>query len=197
MTNPVSSLGKRHSRKILRELLSDTTRSERSAWSNLICDGLSEWIAELDGIRIVATYAAMESEANLASLHPRMGDEYEFAYPLVVDKALQFHLVDDPSQLRQGAFGILEPDPAIHRKIEPADLDLCLCPGLGFTLNGIRLGRGKAYYDSALPHLNPDTPRIGTAFSLQVRNSLPCERHDILMTHLSTEQGVRPIQATS
>ena len=190
-------MDKKHSRKILGGLLSDTTRSERATWSSSISDGLSDWIAGLAHTRTIATYAAMESEANLASLHDGMRNRYEFAYPLVAGKVLQFHVVDDPCQLRTGSFGILEPDPGIHRQVEPVDLDLCLCPGLGFTLNGTRLGRGRAYYDSTLSLLNPEAPRVGIAFGLQVRDFLPFENHDILMTHLSTEQGVRPIRVTS
>ena len=188
---------KKHSRKILRSLLSGTTKGDRARWSISICNGLSDWISRLSKVRTIATYAALGNEVDLASLHAGMSDRYEFAYPLVVGRSLQFHLVDDPQQLRKGSFGILEPDPRIHHLVKPVDLDLCLCPGLGFDLNGGRLGRGMAYYDSVLTLLDPKAFRVGIAFNLQLSASLPCENHDVLMTHLGTERGVRPIRATS
>ena len=105
---------------------------------------------------------------------------------------IQFDDIDvlaDPNGLRTGAFGVPEPDPRLHAMVGPDELDLCLCPGLGFTRGGVRLGRGKASYDSVLPQLPSTVFRVGIAFELQVRDSLPREAHDVLMTHLGTEEG--------
>lgn len=182
---------------MLRTRIAAAGKENRQKWSNRICDELAHWISRLNDVRVIATYAALETEVDLAPLHSSLQDNYQFAYPLVVGKTLQFHLVPDPAELRTGAYGIPEPNPRIHPPAGPGELNLCLCPGLGFTLAGVRLGRGKAYYDSVLPFFPATTFRIGIAFKLQVEDTLPREAHDILMSHLGTEEGIRPTRATS
>ncbi len=197
MANPPPSHHKKHCRKLLQTLLTASGSEKRHEWSSRICHWLAHWIPSLHGVSTIATYAALETEVHLGPLHSALQDRYQFAYPLVVDDTLRFYRVADPSELTTGAFGILEPDPQLHTVACADELDLCLCPGLGFTRGGVRLGRGKAYYDSVLPQIPSTVFRVGIAFELQVRNFLPRDAHDVLMTHLSTEEGVTPIRAAS
>ena len=180
-----------HRRRILRSLAS-TKKALRRDWSALLCDKLSAWISLNRGIEVIATYAPLDSEADLSALHLSLFGHYQFAYPRVSQRNLSFHLVQDPSELKKGAFNILEPDPLHHPSVSLGSVDLCLCPGIGFSNNGARLGRGKAYYDSALPLLAADTFRMGVAFDLQIRDYLPVESHDVCMTHIATPSGIRP-----
>ena len=182
---------------MIRTRIATAGKKDRHRWSNRICHGLAHWIPRVDDVRIIATYAALETEVDLAPLHACLQHSYQFAYPLVAGNSLQFHLVPDPAELRAGAYGIPEPDPRIHPPTGPGELNLCLCPGLGFTPAGVRLGRGKAYYDSVLPLFPAAAFRIGIAFELQIEGSLPRETHDVLMSHLGTEEGIRPTQAAS
>ena len=197
MANPISSHHKEHCRELLQNLLTASGREKRDERSSRICHWLAHWIPSLPEVRTIATYAALETEVNLAPLHADLQNSYHFAYPLVVGGTLRFYRVEKPNELRPGAFGILEPDPRLHAVAGSNELDLCLCPGLGFTHGGIRLGRGKGYYDSVLPQVPSTAFRVGIAFELQVRNFLPRDAHDVLMTHLGTEEGVRPILAAS
>ena len=122
--------------------------------------------------------------------------EHELLYPLTLsDNRLSFHLVRDPSTLRHGQFGIMEPDPLIHPERSPKDIELILCPGLAFAEDGTRLGRGKGFYDRILSQLTPATPKVGVGFSIQRHPSLPSEPHDQMMTHLVSEDGVCAVNA--
>ena len=62
-------------------------------------------------------------------------------------------------------------------------LDLIIMPGLGFTPEGHRLGRGKGYYDSylkkcaVLPSGQPYT--IALAFREQMCDHIPVSEHDM------------------
>ncbi|XP_078699299.1 5-formyltetrahydrofolate cyclo-ligase-like isoform X2 [Branchiostoma floridae x Branchiostoma belcheri] len=62
-------------------------------------------------------------------------------------------------------------------------LDLIIMPGLGFTAEGLRLGRGKGYYDSylkkcaMLPSGRPYT--IALAFREQMCEHIPVSEHDM------------------
>ena len=88
--------------------------------------------------------------------------------------------------LVEGRFGLLEP--ALHcREMDVKRLDLVLVPGIGFTLDGARLGRGKGYYDrflSAVPGF-----KCGVAFDCSVVTSLPVEPHDTQLNGILTPSG--------
>ena len=59
-------------------------------------------------------------------------------------------------------------------------LDFILVPGVAFSPNGYRLGRGKGYYDKFLSkYTNPFT--VGVCFREQFYLDIPTEPHDIPM----------------
>ena len=65
------------------------------------------------------------------------------------------------------------------------EVSVILVPGLAFTRNGSRLGRGAGFYDRFLD-AHPAALRLGVAFSEQILESLPeeewDERVDIILT---------------
>lgn len=192
MANKPSTPEKQELRIKIRRSLASTDSGLRRDWSSLLCDKLISWISLHEGIGTIGTYASVETEVDLSTLHLSLLGQHRFAYPLVSGSDLTFHMVQHPSELRHGRFNIPEPVPEIHPPVSPQEIDLCLCPGVGFTLAGARLGRGKAYYDATLPLLNGKAFRMGVAFDLQLRHDLPVEDHDISMTHIATPSGIRP-----
>ncbi len=71
--------------------------------------------------------------------------------------------------------------------VDPARVDLILVPGLAFTTDGLRLGRGGGYYDRLLASLPPRTRRIGVCFATQIVATLPTEPHDQRVARVVTE----------
>jgi 5-formyltetrahydrofolate cyclo-ligase len=67
-------------------------------------------------------------------------------------------------------------------------LDLVVVPGLAFTVEGHRLGRGKGYYDVFLDKCRKikGTPplTVGLAFSQQVVPYVPTDKDDICVDHV-------------
>ena len=62
----------------------------------------------------------------------------------------------------------------------PEHFDFILVPGVAFSPNGYRLGRGKGYYDKFLSkYSNPFT--VGVCFREQFYLDIPTEPHDIPM----------------
>ncbi len=78
-----------------------------------------------------------------------------------------------------GQFGIREPD---GESIDASTIDLVIVPGLAFTLDGRRLGRGRAYYDRFLAPLGAGT--VGVCFSEQIVDEIPMEPHDVVLDHV-------------
>lgn len=97
---------------------------------------------------------------------------------------------DLAGDLVPGRFGLLEP--AAHCPVfNLKQLDLALVPGIGFTLDGGRLGRGKGYYDRLLAEV-PGF-KCGVAFDCQVTTSLPMEPHDVRLNCILTPTRWHPV----
>lgn len=88
-----------------------------------------------------------------------------------------------PRALETGQYGILEPTLACP-EVDAKQLDLALVPGIGFTLDGGRLGRGKGYFDRLLAQV-PGF-KCGVAFDCQVSAEIPLEPHDVRLNCILT-----------
>jgi 5-formyltetrahydrofolate cyclo-ligase len=85
--------------------------------------------------------------------------------------------------------GIREP---INGKPVPLDLiDLVVVPGLGFTRQGYRIGRGMGFYDRFLAQSDFLGAACGMAFEEQVIGELPLLDHDVPLGMLVTDRGIR------
>jgi 5-formyltetrahydrofolate cyclo-ligase len=104
-------------------------------------------------------------------------------YSPTTDTYVAATMGENLSDLQPGQFGILEPTPdcPIYNLKQ---LDLALVPGLGFALNGVRLGRGQGYYDRLLDGCSGF--KCGVAFDCQVTAEIPAEAHDVRVDCLLT-----------
>lgn len=104
-------------------------------------------------------------------------------YSLEQNQYLARQFKDPEHDLEQGQFGIAEPRSSCTA-VELKHLDLTLVPGIGFNLDGYRLGRGRGYYDRLLA-LVPGL-KCGVAFNWQVIAEIPVEPHDIRLNCILT-----------
>ncbi len=91
--------------------------------------------------------------------------------------------------LVSGKYGILEP--ASHLRAadsgETAREIAWIIPGVGFDASGVRLGRGKGFYDRLLAGV---TGRImGIFYQFQYMENIPDEEHDRKMSCAVTEEN--------
>jgi 5-formyltetrahydrofolate cyclo-ligase len=99
---------------------------------------------------------------------------------------LALHEVRAWTDLRPGAFGIHEP-PAALPAVRPEDVGLALVPGVAWTSDGHRLGRGGGFYDRVLPLLRT---AWGLGFDVQVVHAVPTEPHDRNVARVWTGSAV-------
>ena len=126
--------------------------------------------------RVVAAYAALPGEPDL---HPMdWVEQRTLLLPRVDGEDLVFHAVRAPEDLQSGTFGVMEPDPAKCPVSDPRQADIVFVPGVAFTAEGLRLGRGRGYYDRLLAALPESALKIGVCFPCQVVDSIPMEPHD-------------------
>jgi 5-formyltetrahydrofolate cyclo-ligase len=140
----------------------------------------------------IALFSPLPTEPDIETLWettPR-----RFCYPRVANGALEFVEVEKLDHLTTSRWHpqIREYGHAAARIVPPEEIRSILVPGLAFTRQGHRLGRGGGFYDRYLALLPAATLKVGVCFAVQLVEALPCEPHDQLMDIVATEEGLSP-----
>jgi 5-formyltetrahydrofolate cyclo-ligase len=101
--------------------------------------------------------------------------------------------VDDIAGFPRGKWDIVQPEHDLETRVSAlgndGQVDLVIVPGLAFTEDGGRLGRGKGFYDRFLSTLREraselDRPRpaaVGIAFGEQRFDEVPTDQYDVTL----------------
>jgi len=137
------------------------TVEERQEYSEEICERvleMSEWV----GAKNVVLFLPLPSEPIIT--------------PLKLDcEARKISSVNVPQSARS------ESD--LHL---PDAIDLILVPGVAFSKDHHRLGRGGGFFDRLLAGRAVNAFKLGICFSFQVFDTIPTEGHDIVMNAVVT-----------
>ncbi len=161
------------------QTLSPEARAEKSA---RLCKAIAATEA-WQTAKTVGFFSPLPGEPNVELLWAVLG-ERTVCYPRVVGDDLIFIRVPDRSALITSRWNLLEPPHREDDCVPPGALDLILVPGMAFTADGHRMGRGKGYYDRYLAQPEIRATLFGVAFSEQQVPTLPMESHDIPMTRV-------------
>lgn len=69
----------------------------------------------------------------------------------------------------------------------PNEIDLILVPGLAFSQDRHRLGRGGGFFDRLLAGAAKNAFKLGICFAFQILESIPTEGHDIVVDAVATD----------
>lgn len=97
---------------------------------------------------------------------------------VIGDGEMEIRRYRGESDLRQGAYGIMEPCGELFTDYD--QIDLAIIPGMAFDREGNRLGRGKGYYDRFLARVR-NIYKVGICFPFQLIEEVPTEGNDIPM----------------
>jgi len=138
-------------------------------------------------------YAAVNSEVDTWPMIKQALRENKLVCLPAVEKSTRllqaFQVRDLEQDLRVGSLGIREPRNDRCPIFTPQDLQVVIVPGVGFDLEGFRLGYGGGYYDRFLRQV-PKAKFIALAFECQIVPRLPREEHDIPVHVLVTKERV-------
>ena len=133
--------------------------------------------------RTVGFFCSLRDEPDTAEALVRWSAVKRIVVPRVEGDAMRFYACR-PDALVFGAFGILEPQG--ERPCPAGEIDLVVCPGVAFTADGRRLGRGRGYYDRYLGDPVFRGFRVGVCYAHQLVDDLPVEPHDVRMDRVIT-----------
>lgn len=111
----------------------------------------------------------------------------EIALPKVLGDTMEFFRVRSKEDLAIGSFRILEPKESCEQVFWPEAP--ILVPGLAFSKDGKRLGKGGGYYDKFLSK-ELDHKTIALAYAFQITDDIPAEKHDRPVDMLVMEDGI-------
>ena len=187
----VESLNKAAIRKQLRDVLERMSDADRHAKSLTVC-GLIAATPEFLAARVIMLYLSTPLEVDTAPLALRA---WQAGKTVVVPKVawdqrrmLPVEITSLHDQMTSTGNGIKEP--IAGRPMPVEFIDMVLVPGLGFTNNGFRIGRGMGFYDRFLAQSDFVGLSCGLAFSEQIVKELPLLDHDVPLSMLATDRGV-------
>ncbi|MFO7999952.1 MAG: 5-formyltetrahydrofolate cyclo-ligase [Marinilabilia sp.] len=132
----------------------------------------------------VFIYWSLPDEVPTHEFIEKWGREKRFILPRIVGDHLELREYHGFASLEKGpAFGIMEPTGPVFPDLD--EIDLAVVPGLAFSNEGERLGRGGGYYDRTLPHLL-NAKKIGVAFPFQMVKNVSCDSQDFLLDEVIT-----------
>ena len=183
MPNPFSGENK----PLLRRKCRSIAVPDPIAASRRIIDTLADLLRAHPEWQHIALFAALPREPDLNTL-PALFPARTFAYPRVAEMEMTFHRVADAqTEMVPGPWGLREPSPSLP-EIPPQNFDLILCPGMAFTRDGRRLGKGGGYYDRFLANLQPRPHCIGVTFAVFLFDEIPIENHDARMDQVVSDE---------
>lgn len=176
-------------RKQIRESKQSTPAATLTQWSQQAVHCLEEqncW----QKAETVLLYYSMKDEVDTHDLVERAHRAGKVIYlPVMEGDVLVLRPFTGKENMKTASkYGILEPIGNILPPTHYQDIDLVIVPGVAFTCEGYRLGRGKGYYDKLLPKIY--APTIGICWALQLVNQLPTESHDVQLDSIISSNGI-------
>ena len=148
-------------------------------------------LPEIEGAGCLALYVPILPEPSSGSLASRFASR-RLCYPVVSGSELVFRESDGRALVPGSYPGLQEPD-ATCPEVALEEIDIFVVPGLGFDRRGVRLGRGKGYYDRVLSRAAPGALFIGVCFAECFVEALPAAPADVPMHLIATDRALHRV----
>lgn len=157
-------------------------------------------LPEYSRARTLMTYLDVRSEVRTRWFLPTAwAEDKQVVIPYCDNGDIELFRLKAVDELAPGTMGVLEPKHELRhrddRKVDPAELDLVIMPGLAFDRQGGRLGYGKGYYDRFLHQIRVDATKLAVCFECQLFPEIPVTDHDVRMDMLITEKRIYHVQS--
>lgn len=184
LTERASVNPKEEKRRLRREM--ESAPSPTPATRQAVVRQVERWIRQHEP-RVVVGFLAMGDEIDFTTLVERLPAVRFGLTRTGPNLTLTVHDFHGPRE--RHPYGFEQPSEAAAG-IAAEEIDAVLVPGLAFSRDGRRLGRGAGYYDRFLAGLEAD--KIGLTTTSRLRDDIPREPHDVGVDWIATEEGVVP-----
>jgi 5-formyltetrahydrofolate cyclo-ligase len=162
---------------------------EQRTASEAICGAIEQHRAWRDA-KLVCAFLPLPSEPRVTPLWERDSGP-DFCFPRVHGADLELIRIDDRERLASAHWKLAGAEFDAAPIVALDAVDLFLVPGLAFTHDGRRLGRGGGCYDRLLAHRASHSTALGVCFAIQLVDTLPVEVHDQRVDEVLTERGIK------
>ncbi len=178
-------------RQLMRARKNALTKEERERQSQEIMRLLEDHPV-FQKAHVVLLYASLPDEVQTLEFIAKWQGRKQILLPVVVGDELEVREYAVGASLEQSGYGI--PEPHQGRVItDYSVIDIAIIPGVAFTMDGKRLGRGKGYYDRLLSHPSfGDIYKLGICYSFQLLPELPTSSHDVSLDEILTLHSAIP-----
>jgi 5-formyltetrahydrofolate cyclo-ligase len=192
-----SSHEKSHARAQLKSIVAAIDESARREKSRNACSLLTS-TAEFRAAQVVMLFLSMPAEIDTTCIAlkcwqegktvvvPRVAWDQRRMMPIEISS-----LTTDVADVEHGPRGVKLREPVSGKPVPVNLIDLVLVPGLGYTKDGYRIGRGMGFYDRFLAQPDFLGLSVGYAYEEQVLESIPTQDHDVPVSMLVTDQSIR------
>lgn len=183
-------MDKKQRRRQMKEILSSLDEASLTKMSSLIAKNLSQLFSELNVIQqkiCIGAFAPIAKEPVMDLLQTQELEKLTSypAYDPRLDE-MNFKMARMRDLVPSKDFGTEILGPGSNAlEVLPG---LILIPGLAFSEQGDRLGRGKGFYDKYLSRYTG--VKIGVCFEVQLVDSIPTEFHDVPLDYIVTEKKI-------
>ena len=179
-------------RRRLRDVLAKMSESDRHHKSLSACSLIAA-SPEFSAARVVMLFLSTPAEVDTASLALKC---WQAGKTVVVPKVSWDQRRMLPIEISSLNTGLAITGPGLRepiggKPIPVGFIDLVIVPGLGFSPQGYRIGRGMGFYDRFLAQTEFLGVSCGLAFEEQVVEQLPILDHDMPLSMLTTDRGIR------
>ena len=168
------------------------TEEQRSVYSAEICGRIAD-TPEYAAAETIFIYKWVKGEVRLDELERTAAiDGKRLIYPLCITKTEMLAIEPGSGSdawKESGFMGIMEPVPERGRVIDPAEIELAICPCSSFDEQCRRLGMGGGFYDRYLPGCI-NAAKIAVAFEAQLAEEIPADEYDIPVEAVITEKRI-------
>lgn len=167
-------MDKRNIRNIVRSRIALLSEQQRIEASQRIFAEVAT-LPAFEKAEVVALFASLPDEPQSQHFIDEWHDRKRIVLPRCEGEVMNFYDYS-PDAMQSGSFGINEPQG--DKPYAPSEIDFMVVPGVAFTADGRRLGRGKGFYDRYLSQNGFAAITVGVCFREQIVDDIPSEPHD-------------------
>ncbi|XP_077976082.1 5-formyltetrahydrofolate cyclo-ligase-like [Styela clava] len=178
---------KKQLRKEIKKRISSLTEEEKLLQSNNVTKQVLQHPKYVSSKRLsifLSMNDEVKTDAILKQAFQQKKDVYIPKYIGNTMDMVKLESLEDYNSLPETSWHIKQPsdnDNSRPNALVTGGLDLILMPGLGFSTDGKRLGRGKGYYDNYIKKLQENGYHpylLALAYSVQLCNEIPVSEFD-------------------